>query len=206
MRPPVGPARTAKPPGRRLLAPLLCWALLAAAAPAWAAGGGAGGEIVPGKGVGDIKVGMPVGELLRLWGPPPRTERDLDGVVLYDYGEAKGVGIFISGDRVSQIMVVSPDWVTTNGIKVGATRPEVAAFFGRPDEEMQGQSLGEFRYWYRRRGIVFIFKDREVAGITVIAAEAREAPKGLPSDDPALRKPFLPTPGGAPSTTPGSRY
>ncbi len=106
--------------------------------------------------------------------------------------------------RISQILVVTPQWSTPNGIKVGATRPEVVAFYGRPDETLTGQTPEEFRYWYRRRGLVFIFKDRAVVGITVIAAETPEAPKGLSPDDPAVRKPFLPTPGAAPPT--GPRY
>jgi hypothetical protein len=172
----------------------LCWALTAAAAPAGAASAGAGGEILPGKGVGAITLGMTVSNLFSLWGQPARTERDPDGVVLYDYGESRGVGVFVAGDRVSQILVVSPDWSTPNGLKVGATRPEVAAFFGRPDAQLPGQSQDEFRYLYRRAGLVLIIKGRNLAAITVIPAEAPDAPKGLDPDDPALRKPFLPTP------------
>lgn len=199
MRRPMDVLRLPKALRLRVLAPLLSWTLLALAAPAGAAAAGAaGGAIVPGQSVGEINVGMVLGDLLRLWGFPERTERDPDGVTLYDYGDRKGVGVFVAGDRVSQILVVGPEWTTTNGIKVGATRPEVVAFFGRPDELLRGQSLDEFRYWYRRRGIVFIFKDRAVAGITVIAAEIPEAPKGLSSDDPAPRKPFLPKPEPSP--------
>lgn len=198
MRPSADAARRPRGPGLPALARLLCGILLAFAAPAGAAAAGAGGEIVPGKGVGNIAVGMPLGDLLQRWGPPERTERDLDGVTLYDYGEKRGVGVFVNGDRVSQILVVTPDWTTTNGIKVGATRPEVLAFYGRPDHEFRGQTQDELRFWYRRRGIVFIFKDRELAGITVLPAEVPEAPKGLDPDDPALRKPFLPTPGASP--------
>ena len=205
MRRPMDVLRLPKALRLPVLAPLLCWTLLAPAAPAGAAAAGAArGEIVPGRGVGEIKVGMVVGDLLRLWGSPERTERDPDGVTLYDYGEQRGVGVFVAGDRVSQILVVTPVWTTPNGIKVGATRPEVVAFYGRPDEQLQGQSLDEFRYWYRRRGIVFIFKDRAVTGITVIAAEAVEGPRGLSPDDPVVRKPFLPTPGATPGA--GPRY
>ena len=189
--------------GLAILALWLCCSLLAFPALAGAAAAGAaGGEIVPGKGVGEIRMGMAAGDLLRLWGPPERIERDVDGVNLYDYGNAKGIGVFVSGDRVTQILVVAPEWSTPNGIKVGATRPEVVAFYGRPDETLAGQTQDEIRYWYRRRGIIFIFKDRTVAGITVIAAEIPEGPKDLSPDDPALRKPYLPTPGA----TPGTRY
>ena len=205
MRRPMAVFRLPKALRLPVLAPLLCWALLAPAAPAGAAAADAArGEIVPGQRVGEIKVGMVVGDLLRLWGLPERTERDPDGVTLYDYGEGKGVGVFVAGDRVSQILVVTPVWATPTGIKVGATRPEVVAFYGRPDETLPGQTPEEFRYWYRRRGIVFLFKDRAVAGITVIAAEVPEPLKGLSPDDPAVRKPFLPTPGATPGA--GPRY
>lgn len=175
---------------------LLAWWALAAAgvAPAQAASAGPGGEITPGKGVGGITLGMTVNDLFRLWGPPARTERDPDGVVLFDYGDARGTGVFVAGDRVSQIMVVTPDWSTPNGIKVGSTRPEVLAFFGRPDAQFPGQTRDETRIYYRRNGLVIAFKDRSVVGITVVPAEAPEAPKGLEPDDPAVRKPFLPTP------------
>ncbi len=183
---------------------LLVWcALLTPAGPA-AAAGAPRGEIVPGKGVGDIRVGMAAGDLLRLWGVPERMEPDAEGVVLYDYGSARGVGIFISGDRIEQILVVTPEWATPNGLKVGATRPEVVAFFGRPEDVLQGQTPDEFRYLYRRRGIAFLFKERAVAGITVMPAETEGPIQGLSPDDPAVRKPFLPTPGAAPPT--GPRY
>jgi len=180
--------------GGRWTVALLCCTLAAAAAPAGAASGTAGGEITPGKGVGGIALGMTVGDLFRIWGQPARTERDPDGVVLYDYGESRGVGVFVAGDRIAQILVVGPEWSTPNGIKVGATRPEVAAFFGRPDAQLPGQSQDEFRYLYRRAGLVLIFKGRTLAAITVVPAEAPDAPKGLDPDDPVLRKPFLPTP------------
>ncbi len=199
MRRPLDVMRPPKALGLASLALLLGGALLApVVSAAAAAGGGARGEIVPGQSVGEIKVGMVVGDLLRLWGVPERTERDLDGVTLYDYGDRRGAGVFVAGDRVSQILVVTPEWATPSGIKVGATRPEVVAFYGRPDETLPGQAQDEFRYWYRRRGIIFLFKDRAVAGITVIAAEVPEAPKGLSPDDPALRKPFLPKPEPSP--------
>jgi len=181
------------------LALLLCGTLLAAA-PALAAAAEAGGrEIVPGKAVGEIKLGMSVGDLFKRWGQAERTERDTDGITLYDYGETHGVGVFVDGDRVSQILVVTPDWSTTNGIKVGATRPEVLAFYGLPDEQFAGQTQDEYRLWYKQRGIVFIFKSRTVAGITVLAMDVPEAPRGAEADDPTLgRKPFVPAPAPSP--------
>lgn len=174
------------------------WGL--AASPAPAAAGEAGGLIHPGKGVGGISLGMAVGDLLRLWGLPERTERDPDGIILYDYGNSRGVGVFVAGDRVSQMLVVTPDWATPNGVRVGAKRPEVVAFFGRPDEQLGGASEGEFRYVYRRRGLAFTFKDRAVAGVTVIPAEAEEAPpEPLPGQPEKGREPFFPTPGSSPA-------
>lgn len=192
---PTASVQCVKATGVGIFAWLLCGSILASAVPAVAAAASAtGGEIVPGKGVGPVILGMAAGDLLQRWGLPERTERDVDGVVLYDYGTAKGVGVFVSGDRVSQILVVGREWSTPSGIGVGATRPEVVAFYGRPDEFLQGQSLDEFRYWYKHRGLVFIFRDRAVAGITVLPAEAEAPPGGLRPDDPVLRKPFLPTP------------
>jgi hypothetical protein len=188
--------------GRRLpvFALLLSGTLLAAAPAGAAAAGAGGGEIVPGKGVGDLKVGMSLGDLLKRWGQAERTERDLEGVTLYDYGETRGVGVFVAGDRISQILVVTPDWSTTNGIKVGATRPEVLAFYGRPDVQLTGQAQDEVRFWYKQRGIVFIFKDRTVAGIAVLGTDVPEAPKELDPNDPDYRKPYLPPPGPSPLT------
>ncbi len=198
MRRPADAPRRPKGPALPISTLLLCGTLLASAAPAGAAAAGAG-EIVPGKSVGDVRLGMSTGELFQRWGPPERTDRDSDGVTLYDYGEKQGVGVFVDGDQVSQILVVTPDWITTNGIKVGATRPEVLAFYGQPDTQLTGQTQDEVRIWYKRRGLVFIFKGRAVAGITVVAAESSEAPTGGPADDPTVgHKPFRPTPGPTP--------
>jgi hypothetical protein len=173
-------------------------ALCGGVIPAWG-GSTSEGEIVPGKGVGSITVGMTSADVMRLWGPPSRTENSSDGVILFDYGDAKGVGVFVLGERIMQIMVVTQAW-SVNGLKIGATRPEVLAFFGPPDEEQTAiDSPGEYRYVYRRRGLAFTFRDRTVAAIAVIPAEVGERPKGLDPDDPALRKPFMPTPGATPS-------
>ena len=178
-----------------VLLPLLCGLLAQPAPAAAAAANPAKGQIVPGKSVGSISLGMSEPDVVRAWGPPERTEQSPDGVALYDYGEKQGVGVFVAGNRVTQIMVITPEWMTTNGLKVGVTRPEVMAFFGRPDAEFRGDARDEYRFWYKRQGLVFTFRDRTVAGITVVPAEGEEGPKGgLPPDDPAVRKPFLPTP------------
>lgn len=196
MRPAMVTTRILKGGRLALVFALLCWGLSAWPAPTLAATVDATkGQIVPGKSVGGISLGMSEPDVTRAWGPPERTEQSPDGIALYDYGEKQGVGVFVAGNRVTQIMVVGRDWNTTNGLKVGSTRPEVLAFYGRPDEEFRGEAPDEFRYWYKRHGLVFMFKNRTVAGITVIAAEAIEGPRGgLPPDDPAARKPFLPTP------------
>jgi hypothetical protein len=194
MRHRTTPIRT--PKGASLvLAPLLCGLLAQPFSAVAAAAEAVKGQILPGKSVGSINLGMSEPDVVRAWGPPERTEQSPDGVALYDYGEKQGVGIFVAGNRVAQIMVVTQDWTTTNGIKVGATRPEVLAFYGRPDAEFKGENRDEYRFWYKRQGIVFTFKDRAVAGITVVPVEGEEGPRGgPPSDDPAVRKPFLPTP------------
>ncbi len=186
---------TSKGAGLALL-PLLCGLLAQPVPAAAAAANPAKGQIVPGRSVGSINLGMSEPDVVRAWGPPERTEQSADGVALYDYGEKQGVGVFVAANRVEQIMVVSPEWITTNGLKIGATRPEVLAFYGRPDQALGGQTQDEYRYWYKRQGIVFTFKDRTVAGITVVPpAEGEDTSKGgLPPDDPAVRKPFLPTP------------
>ena len=153
-----------------------------------------GGQIAPGKGVGPVTLGMAARDLLRLWGNPGRMEQAPDGVSLYDYGESHGVGVFVSGDRVSQILVVDRNWTAPNGITVGASRSELVAFLGRPDDAFAGETPDELRFLYKRQGLIFILKDRTVVGITVFPAEGEEGPRGLAPDDPALRKPFLPTP------------
>ena len=194
MRSVIVTTRTASGGRLVLFLALLCWATSAQPAPARAAADAATGQIVPGKGVGSVTLGMSETDVIRAWGPPERTEQSPDGIALYDYGEKQGVGVFVAGNRVTQIMVITRDWTTTNGLRVGSTRPEVLAFYGRPDDEFRGEAPDEFRYWYRRHGLVFIFKNRTVAGITVIAAEVAEGPRGISPDDPAVRKPFLPTP------------
>ena len=195
MRAPVTRVRRAGTGRLMVLAALSLSGLALAFAPAQ--GGAAvpaGGQIAPGRGVGPVTLGMAARDLLRVWGTPAHMEQAPDGVSLYDYGESHGAGVFVTGDRVSQILVVDRNWTTPNGIKVGATRSELIAFLGRPDDAFAGETPDELRFLYRRHGLVFILKNRNVVGITVIPGEGEEGPRGLPPDDPAVRKPFLPTP------------
>lgn len=167
--------------GAAALLAALCAFALAAPAPA-AAAEAEGGEIAPGKGVGPITLGMSQQELVRQWGPPQEKARNQDGSELYDYGEARGVLIFLKEDRVAQLIVLTPAWSAPSGAKVGTPWPEVRAFLGQPEEMLRGQTPDESRYWYRRRGIVFILKGRRVAAIVVVPAESGSASQGLLDD------------------------
>lgn len=169
--------------GAAALLSFVCALALAAPAAAGAAPEAPGGEITPGKGVGPITLGLPLDDLVRLWGPPEqRTERDQDGVVRYDYGEARGVHVFLKDGRVAQLIVVTPAWSTPNGAKVGTTWPEVRAFLGQPDETLPGQTQNESRYWYKQRGIAFVLKGRTVAAIVVVAGASEPAARGFLDD------------------------
>jgi len=168
--------------GAAVLVALVC-ALAWAAVAAGAAPDAPGGEITPGKGVGPVTLGMPLDDLVRLWGPPAQQgDRGQDGVVLYDYTEARGVLVFLKDDRVVQLIVVTPAWSTSNGAKVGTTWPEVRAFLGQPDETSPGQSQDESRYLYKQRGIAFILKGRTVAAIVVLTAQSAAPSKGFLDD------------------------
>lgn len=171
-----------RPVGVAALGALVGVLALAMLAGAGAGSTATGGEITPGKGVGPITIGLALSDLLRLWGAPEGTGRDPDGVDVYDYSEARGVRVFLKGDRVARLLVVTPAWSTPNGIKVGTTRPEVRAFYGQPDETLSGQTPDEARYWYKQRGIVVILRDRTVAALEVLAAET--GPRGSPADRP----------------------
>ena len=155
---------------------------LAARAAAGAAPDAQGGEITPGKGVGPITIGLPLEELLRVWGRPQQTDRSQDGIDRYDYPEPRGVLVFLKDDRVVQLIVLSPAWSTASGAKVGTRWPEIRAFHGQPDETQQGQTQDEPRYWYTQRGIAFILKGRTVAAIAVVAPLPESASKGLLDD------------------------
>jgi len=158
----------------------LVWAL----APAGPAARGAapappGGEITPGRSVGSITIGTSREDLVYLWGRPEGTGRDQNGVDLYDYEETRGVRVFLEGDRVVQLLVMTPAWSTPDGVKVGTTRPEVRTFLGPPDEAPPGQIGDEARYWYKRRGLIVIFKGRAAAAIVVLAAGSEPVAQGL---------------------------
>ncbi len=169
----------------RGLAPLLalvCALALAAPAAAGTTSEGAGGEITPGKGVGPITLGMPLEKLVSLWGRPQREDRDQDGVVRYDYGDSQGVLVFLKEDRIIQLLVLTPAWVTPTGAKVGLPWPQVRAFLGQPDTTLPGQRPDETRYWYKQLGLAFILKGRTVDTIVVLAGFNESASRGFLDD------------------------
>lgn len=161
---------------------VLCALALVAPAPPAAAAEAQGGEITPGKGVGPITLGMSLEDLVRLWGLPQETDRGQDGVDRYDYGEARGVLVFLKEGRVFQLIVLTPAWSTATGAKVGTPWPQVRAFLGQPDEAPAGQTPDEVRYWYKRLGIAFFLKGRTVAAIAVVPAQNESASSGLLDD------------------------
>lgn len=168
--------------GAAALVALVCALALAAPATAGAAPAAPGGKITPGKAVGPITIGMPLEDLVFLWGRPAGTGREPDGVDLYDYNEARGVSVFLKGDRVVQLLVVTPAWSTPDGIKLGTPRPEVRVFLGPPDETLPGETQDEARYWYKKRGLLVILKGRTVAAIVVLAPESEPASQNFLKD------------------------
>jgi hypothetical protein len=170
--------------GAAALVALVCALALAGPAAAGAAPAPPGGAITPGRGVGPITIGTSREDLVFLWGRPEGTGRDLDGVDLYDYLETRGVRVFLTGDQVVQLLVVTPAWSTPDGIRVGTTRPEVRAFLGPPDDLLPGQIQDEALYWYKQRGLIVIFKDRAAAAIVVLAARSAPVSQDLLKDLP----------------------
>lgn len=117
--------------------------------------------IIPGRRVGEIRLGQKSEVVLKAWGPPDRTS-PLAGAAVALYA-GRGVGVIIRSGRIEGLLVETGDFMTREGIQVGSTRDQVVAALG-PGYTESGPQL-----YYSERGIGFVLEGNQVVEIQVLA-------------------------------------
>lgn len=113
-------------------------------------------QAVPGQRCGEIRINMPLSEVVSAWGNCPV-------VAGQDYRwPDKGVGLLVHEGRVAAITLTTGDYITRQGLKVGSRRSEVVAALGKG--EAKGSNL-----FYPARGIAFYFAGDMVSTLQIFA-------------------------------------
>ncbi|HXE72235.1 MAG TPA: hypothetical protein VNO81_06205 [Candidatus Nitrosotenuis sp.] len=147
----------------RLLLPLLFLALVV---PAWAAA-----SIEGGRGVGRVRLGQTPQELQKALGKPASKKPSPNDpqAFLYDY-RGSGLSVLVgSSGRVIGITVTSSRYQTPEGLRVGSTRAQVEAAYGR------GLQRGSGNVVYASRGVGFSYRQGRVGSIYVFKVEKGHA-------------------------------
>jgi hypothetical protein len=112
--------------------------------------------IVAGRRIGDLKLGMPLNELVSAWGRPDQQ----DGNTLR--WQSKSVAVTVENGQVLFVTFTTGDYVTAKGIKVGSTRSEVSRLYA---------SQKTPQWMYPKLGIGFHFAGEVVSTIQVFPVQ-----------------------------------
>ncbi len=121
--------------------------------------------IEPGRGLGGVRIGMPLQSVIERWGPPLRGDRqgvfDRQTILLYKTGIDTWVRVV--GDRsVEEIGIEGHSRLTTpEGVGFGTPRNQVSMIYGRAAMTETGEAS------YPERGIGFVFRGGTVFQIRV---------------------------------------
>ena len=113
--------------------------------------------IVAGQRIGDLRLGMPTAQLLKAWGQPDSYDGNT-----WRWQE-RGVAVTVEQEKVLFVTFTTGDYVTAKGLKVGASRSEVAAQF--PAQKTP-------QWIYPKLGIGFHFAGETVSTIQVFPVQS----------------------------------
>ena len=112
--------------------------------------------IVPGVGIGEVRIGMLESQVIAVLGAPSSRERVFGGggqEYLHYVGKHR---ITLSPDRnVTEVTVFHRDFVTSDGLGFGSSKSEVSSAMGFPDNTENADGKEVWRY--KRRGVIFRF-------------------------------------------------
>ena len=117
--------------------------------------------IVPGSRVGEIRLGASADVAKRILGKPDRVGNLKGGRKLWTYKE-KGLRLVVGSNRVEGILITTGDFITSEGVKVGATSADIKRSFG-PHGQRTDRGL-----FYRQRGIGFLLERDQTIEIQVL--------------------------------------
>lgn len=141
--------------------------------------------VVPGVGVGYIRLGASPAGLSRLWGTPRRrlaeskTENPAAPLYYYEYPE-HGVWLLVQGDRIQRIGLENGKWRTREGLCLWSTVEQVKKVYGKGRSEWpegfdpkKPELIPRYFLKYESRGIDFLVqkKSRLVEAIHVYRAK-----------------------------------
>lgn len=125
--------------------------------------------IVPGKGVGPIRLGKPVPRYaMDIFGRPDKFElsdRQDEGVCLWQGKLLVKLNDGTSKEHVFQVFVYSPLFHAEKGIKIGSSLRDLRMAYPEGKRE---QNVAEADFGWRVPGLVFFISDEKVGSIGVV--------------------------------------
>ena len=114
--------------------------------------------------IGNLKVGMLYEELIRVKGKPQKIEKN-ESFIDIEYEDGTSIVIFES--RVQVIIVNSPSYATTRGLKVGDSKEKALQLYGKPTEGRIEESVWFYTDDKNAYGIIILFDDDIITYIDV---------------------------------------
>lgn len=125
-----------------------------------------GGEVVPGQGIGAVRLGMPVRDVLALLGPQKSADRLPDGEMVYRWFAPPGndgLGVRVTPDGVVSRVWALNDvaYVLRGALKAGSTEEEVRAVLGPPSRVVENPQVKTTLLFYDALGLWVSFQRDE---------------------------------------------
>lgn len=114
-------------------------------------------QVVAGLRCGGLKLGMALAQVEAAWGKAV-TQQGKD-----HRWPDRGVGLLVEGGKVLAITLTTGDYITARGVKMGSSRAEVLAEFGKPSQGNDSTLM------YPTRGIAFYLAGDTVSTVQVFA-------------------------------------
>ena len=128
--------------------------------------------ITPGKGVAQISLGMPLRDVINLWGNPASSDRKgvLNRHWVLIYKTDLNTYVKFVGDEVVEEIVIQGNigFQTPAGVSFGMPNHQVRLIYGNPSSSEQDQLL------YTSRGIGFTFKNEVVYQMRVFPRDTKK--------------------------------
>ncbi len=139
--------------------------------------------IVPGVGVGEVKLGMSESQVIALWGTPSSRDEfgrgaPYSGVNLLWKEEPEGNLFieFVVSEGLRWVNVHSRGYATVNGLSIGSSKSDVIAAMGNPGRTKdQGIAIQNAFLMCYEQGIVFAIKPPSTTVTHIIVVNSNRA-------------------------------
>jgi len=156
-------------------------------------------KIIPGIGVGNIRLGMSFKDITRQFGEPEKISKFEEGRQIYYIYYSKGIQIFFENKKIKTIILLSGlkgdmevssyksfPGITDRGITMRSTYKDIINAYGKPNKvtDFNNLKIPSQRITYDGITFNFVMKTKQLLNINIITAEKLTTEEDIISKEP----------------------